>query len=125
MKVLSLALLVLVLAAGGVYAETASRVLLDAEILLGQQQDRSAENRLFMETSILVNHENRIRLNDYRSRFNNINSRINIVKNQINTAINVRVPRIEEISFLRQQLQGLMDEHNRLINDFRQWVSSL
>ena len=124
MKIITLGVL-LVLAAGGVFAETPQRVATDAEILLGIQQDFSAENRLFLESSILLNHENRIKLNEYRSRFNAIQGRIHILKHQITTALSARDPRIEVISSLRQQLTNLVDEHERIVNEFREWVSTL
>jgi hypothetical protein len=89
------------------------------------QQDKSTANHLFMEESVIVSHENRIKLNDYRVKFNSISGRIYILRNQISTALNVREPNVIVLASLRQQLQGLIDEHDKLINEFKQWSGSL
>jgi hypothetical protein len=117
--------LVLVFIAVAAFAETPQQVATDANVLLQQQQDRSAANHLFMETSVTVSRENRIKLNDYRIRFNAISGRIATVKNQISVGLNVREPNIIALTSLRQQLQGLIDEHDALITEYRQWVSSI
>ena len=114
-----------VLAAGFIFAETAQHVSRDADILLAEQEDRSANNRLFMETSIIENHENRIRLNDYRSRFNAMNGRIAQLRTQISTAWNVREPDVTAIASMRTRLQALISEHDALVAEFRQWTSTL
>ena len=124
MKIITLGLL-LFLAASGAFAETSQRVAIDAELLLGQQTDRSAEYQLFLETSILANYENRIKLNEYRTKFNALSGRIYILRNQITVALNVREPRIETVSSLRQQLQNLINEHDTLLDEFRTWVATL
>ena len=117
--------LMLLLIAGAVFAETPQQVSTDANLLLGQQEDGSAANHLFMETSVIVSHENRIRLNDYRSKFNSLSGRIYRLKHQISVNLNVREPNVIALAGMRTQLQGLIDEHDRLITEFRQWVSSL
>ena len=117
--------LLFVLAAGFIFAETAQHVARDADILLAQQEDRGANNRLFMETSIVTDHANRIRLNDYRSRFTALNGRIHQLRNQISVAWNVREPNVRAIETMRTQLQGLIDEHDRLTTELRQWVGTL
>ena len=111
--------------AGAFSNESPLRVATDAELLLGQELDRAADHRLFMESSVLESHENRITLNNYRTRFNAISGRIISIRHQINNALGVREPRVETISTLRRQLQVLMDEHDALIDEFRQWTSGL
>ena len=125
MKIFSLGLLLLVLASGGLFAETLERVAIDAEILLGQQQDRSADNHMFLESSILVSYENRIALNNYRTRFNSYSSRILNLRHQISVALSAREPRVDTVTSLRRQLEGLVGEHDALLAEFRQWVSNL
>ena len=125
MKILSLGILLLVLASGGIFAESNQRVATDAEILLGQQVDWSESNRLFLELSIMASYENRIILNDYRTRFNAIGYRIVSVRHSLTNALNVREPRMETVNGLRRQLQSLVNEHDNLIDDFRQWVENL
>ena len=125
MKIFSLGLLIFIFAAGICFGETPERVSRDAEVLLGQQTDRSRDNHLFMETYILTNFENRVILNDYRTRFNAITARITSLRHQIVVALGYREPRITMIAGLRNQLEGLIEEHDALLEDFRQWVSSL
>jgi hypothetical protein len=125
MKGLFFVVLLALLAAGVVFAETPQRVATDAEILLGREQDRSASNHLFLEESVLGSFENRIKLNEYRTRFNAISGRIYVVKNQITVALNVREPNIGTVTNLRQQLTNLVNEHDQLITEFRQWTTSL
>ena len=125
MRIFSLALLLLILVSGGVFAESQQRVALDAGVLLGQQEDRSADNHLFLESSILVSYENRITLNNYRTRFNSYSSRILTLRHQISNALSAREPRVETVSSLRRQLESLVAEHDALLNEFRQWVSNL
>ena len=125
MKILTLGLLLFVLAAGGLFAETSLRIATDAENLLGIQEDRSASNHLFLETSLLLKYENRVKLNDYRVRFNAISARILALRNQVTNALQAREPRIDRISNLRGQLESLIGEHDALLSEFRQWVSTL
>ena len=125
MKRVSIVLALMLLVAGGLFAETPQQVSTDANALLGQQQDLAADNRLFMETSVTVSRENRIKLNDYRTRFNAINGRIYRLRNQISVNLNVREPNVGMLTTLRQQLQALIDEQDKLITEYRQWVSSI
>jgi len=125
MKRVSIVLVLILLAVGGLFAETPQQVSTDANVLLGQQQDLAADNRLFMETSVIVSRENRIKLNDYRTKFNAISGRIYRLKNQISVNLNVREPNVIALASMRQQLQGLIDEHDRLITEYRQWVTSI
>ena len=125
MRNICIVLFLVLVAAGGLFAETDQQVSTDANILLGQQQDGSADNHLFMETSVLVSRENRIKLNDYRAKFSALSGRIYRLKNQISVNLNVREPNVVALASMRTQLQGLIDEHDRLITEFRQWVSSL
>ena len=125
MKVLSLVLLIFIFAAGIGFAETSERVYRDADVLLGQQTDRSRDNHLFMETYILTNYENRMRLNDFRTRFNAVTARITNVRHQIVVAISYREPRVTMIAGLRNQLEQLINEHDAILDEFRQWVSTL
>ena len=117
--------LLFALLAGGVFAETPQKVASDAGILLEQQQEKSAENHQFMEESVLVSRENRYKLNDYRSKFRTLSGQIYVVKNKISAAIDLREPDIAMLTSLREQLQGLIDDHDKLIGEFRQWVSTL
>jgi hypothetical protein len=64
MKGVCIAVLLAVIVAGGVFAETPQKVATDAEILLGIEQDKSAANHLFFEESVMGSFENRIKLND-------------------------------------------------------------
>ena len=125
MKGICIGVLLFVLLTGAVFAETNQKVATDAEILLGQQEDRSAANHLFMDSSILVSRENRIKLNEYRSRFNAIAGRIYVLRNRISASLNAREADIKELSTLRQQLEGLIGEHDNLIAEFKQWISSI
>ena len=125
MKSICFGVLLLVLLTGAVFAETNQKVATDAEILLGQQEDRSAANHLFMDSSVLVSRENRIKLNEYRSKFNAIAARIYLVRNRISTSLNARDTDIAQLSALRQQLEGLIGEHDNLISEFKQWISSI
>ena len=125
MRIISLGLILLVLASAGIFAETQQRVALDAEVLLGQQEDRSADNHLFLETSILLSYENRIMLNNYRTRFNSYSSRILTLRHQISNALSAREPRVDTVTSLRRQLESLVSEHDALLREFRQWVSNL
>jgi hypothetical protein len=125
MRGICIGLLLVLVAAGGAFAETAEKVASDADILLGVQQDRSAANHLFMEDSVLMSYENRIKLNDYRTKFNALGGRIYVLKNQITTALNAREPNVTSVTNLRQQLQSLIDQHDSLINEFKQWTTSL
>jgi len=125
MKRVWIVLVLVLLAAGGLFAETPQQVATDATALLGRQQDFSTDNHLFMETSVLESRENRIKLNDYRVKFNAITARIYRVKNQISTNLSVREPNVAALAAMRTQLQSLIDEHDKLIAEYKQWVSSL
>jgi hypothetical protein len=125
MKRASIVLVLILLAAGGLFAETPQQVSTDANALLGQQKDLSADNHLFMQTSVIVSQENRIKLNDYRTKFNAISGRIYKMKNQISVNLNVREPNVIMLATLRTQLQAMIDEHDKLVTDFQQWVSSI
>ena len=125
MKRVSIVLVLTLLVAGGLFAETPLQVSTDANVLLSQQQDLSAENHLFMDTSVIVSQENRIKLNDYRTRFNAISGRIFRLKNQISVNLSVREPNVVLLASQRTQLQALIDEHDKLVADFKQWASSI
>ena len=125
MKIFSITLLLFVLAGAVVFGETQQRVTTDAEILLGIQEDRAADNRLFLDSSVLMSYENRIILNNYRVRFNAVTGRIQIVRHQITNALQAREPSIDRVNSLRDQMQNLVNEHESLLNDFRQWISSI
>jgi uncharacterized coiled-coil DUF342 family protein len=125
MKSLFFVVLLALITAGNIFAESPQKVTADAENFLTQQQERSASNHLFMEETAIVSHENRNKLNDYRSRFNNLNGRITVLKNQINVALKAREPDLNAISIHRKQLQGLIDEHDKLISEFNGWASTI
>ena len=125
MKRIWIVALLVLLSAGGVFADSPRRVAIDAEFLLGAQQDRSVDNHLFLEETVLGNYENRIRLNEYRVRFNAISGRIFQLRHRITVAMRVRDPSIATVTGLREQLQSLVQEHDNLLNEFRQWVGTL
>ena len=125
MKIFSITLLLFVLAGAVVFGETPQRVATDAEILLGIQEDRAADNRIFLESSVMMSYQNRIILNNYRVRFNAITGRIQIIRHQITNALQSREPSIDRVNSLRDQMQNMVNEHEQILNEFRQWLSSI
>ena len=125
MKSLFFVVLLALITAGGIFADSPEKVLADADSFLTLQQDKSATNHLFMEETTTDGFENRYKLNDYRARFVNLNGRISVMKNQINVALRAREPDIHAIYIYRHELQSLIDEHDRLINEFNVWVNKL
>ena len=125
MKGICIGVLFFVLLAGAVFAETPQKVVTDAEILLGQQQDRSTSNHIFLDTGLLTSRENRIKLNEYRQRFNAISGRIYVLRNRLTSSMSAREPNINELQAMRQQMEGLVKEHDDLIGEFRSWISSI
>ena len=118
---------VFVLLAGAVFAneESPERVATDAQTLLKQQEDKSAANHDFMTSSVLMSRENRIKLNQYRSKFSDISGRIYVLKNRISVGLKANDPKVDEVAAMRERLQGLIEEHDSLVNEYKQWVSSL
>ena len=125
MKKIFAVLILATLVAGVSFAQSQDKVTSSANFLLDQQQDKSKENHLFIDQSVIVSFENRMKLNEYRAKFNSYNGRIYVLKNQIMNGINSYSPDVVTLAVQRQQLQELVDEHDKLIAEFRQWVSSL
>ena len=127
MKGICIAVVLVLLATGAVFAneESPERVATDAQTLLKQQEDKSAANHDFMNSSVLMSRENRIKLNQYRAQFSEISGRIYVLKNRISVGLKAHEPKVDEVAVMRDRLQGLIDEHDKLINEYKQWVASL
>ena len=117
--------ILIVLAAGFVFAETPEKVSSDADALQTVQQGKSDEYHLFLQDSALDSYENRDKLNDYRARFNAITGKIIVSQNQIATEMKSRSPNTSQIQQIRQRMQGQVDEHDKLLAEYKDWVTSL
>ena len=126
MKKLYLLIILGLLAAGLVLAQTASeKVSQDAQVFLDSQQEKSDANHQFLEANVFESAENRVKLEEYRKRFNDINGRIYILKNQLTVGQKTRSPDLRALSQKRDQLEGYIKQHDQLLSEYRQWVSSL
>ena len=119
-------IVLLALIAGGIFAaETSEKVAADARALLETQEEKNAANHQYLDDNVFESIENRQTLNDYRSKFSTIDARIYVLKNQISVAQKSRSPDMQQITLRRQQLQTQIDEHDKLLAEYKQWVSSL
>ena len=126
MKKLIIAIFMLSIAAAVIFAQdTTEKISADANALLKAMEAKSDEYHLFLSIDAFQNVENRAILKDYQTKFSSMNAKINNLKNRIAIAQRSREPDIESIRQQRQDLQGQVDEYDRLLSDFRQWVSRL
>ena len=126
MKKLYIMVLLALVTAGGVFAaETPEKVSTDAKTLLATEEEKASSNHLFMDETVLNNLENRNKLNEFRGKFNAINTQIHVLKNQISVELNSRTPDVQSLSAKRQQLQVQIDEHDKVVAEYKQWVSTL
>ena len=113
------------IAISGVFAQTNQKVAAEAETFLQTQQDKSAANHQFLDDNVLANQENRLKQDEYRKQFNDINGRIYVLKNQITVAMKSRTPDMQSISTKRKQLENQVEQHDKLLDEYKQWVASL
>ena len=126
MKKLYIVLLLVLITAAGVFAyEKPEKVNADAQTFLEKEQAKSDANHLFLDENVFENFENRQKLNDYRSKFGNIDAKIYVLKNQISVALKSRTPDMDLVSAKRKQLESQVDEHDKLLSEYKQWVSNL
>ena len=126
MKKLYIVLILVLITAVGVFAfETPEKVATDAEKLLTAEQAKSDSNRLFLDENKFSSFEDRQKLNEYRSKFGTIDARIYVLKNQISVALKSRTPDMDLVSAKHKQLENQVDEHDKLLSEYKQWVSSL
>ena len=126
MKKLYIVLLLVLITTAGVFAvETPEKVKADAQAFLEAEQAKSNANRDFLDESKFGSFENRQKLNEYRSKFNTIDAKIYVLKNQISVALKSRTPDMNLVNTKHQQLQTQVDEHDKLLSEYQQWVSSL
>ena len=119
-------MVLLALVAATIFAlETAEKTAADAKTFLSREEEKSAANHHFLDENVFGSHENRVKLNEYRSKFNAIDARIYVLKNQISVALKASDPDMQAISTKRQQLQAHVDEHDKLLAEYKQWVSTL
>jgi len=126
MKKLIVVLLLLSISTTVIFAQdSASKITADANALLKAMESKSDEYRLFLSIDAFQNVENRAMLEEYRTKYNDMNSKMFHLKNRIAIAQRARNPDIESIRTQRQELQSQVDEYDRMVSDFRQWVSRL
>jgi len=126
MKKLYILVLLALLVAAGIFAEeTAEKVSADAKTFLETQEGKSAANHQYLDENQFQSFEDRIKLNEYRSRFSAIDGRIYLLKNQISAGQKTRDPDMQALNTKRQQLETQIEEHDKLLDEYRQWVSSL
>ena len=126
MKKLYIVLLLVSITTAGIFAaETPEKVKADAQAFLETEQGKSDANRQFLDESKFSSFEDRQKLNEYRSKFNAVDAKIYVLKNQISVALKSRTPDMNMVNTKHQQLQTQVDEHDKLLSEYKQWVSSL
>ena len=124
-KLYILVLLAFIVSAGIFASDTSEKVAADARALLETQEGKSAANHQYLDENVFQSIEDRNTLNEYRSKFSAIDARIYVLKNQISVAQKSRSPDMDALANRRQQLETQIDEHDKLLSEYKQWVSSL
>ena len=118
-------LIVFVFFTGFAFADTGEKVASDAESFLTSQQEKSADYHLFLDQNPLDSLGNREKLNDFRKRFNVVTGKIYVLKNQISVEQKSRSPNLRALAEHRNNLEVLVDEHDKLLSEYQKWVASL
>lgn len=127
MKKLSVVLLLVFIAAAGAFAQqkdTPERVKSDANQLLTAQEQKADAYHKFLDEEFL-SMENRQKLNEYRKNFSAMDADIYRLKNRISIAQRSQNPNIDSIKSQRDELQGMVDDYDNLLSEFKQWINGL
>jgi carbon starvation protein CstA len=107
--------------------ETPQAVKNSGSITVGENNDRNSSYVRFLDTFIVDNHANRIKLEAYRKQLNSLAARINKYMADIKKehSISSRAPNVELLNTLREEMQVLVTEHENLTKEVEGWVASI
>lgn len=92
------------------------------------QTDRNSDYRNFLNRMELDDIQARLKLEQYKNKLSNLNERIYSYKDRI-TRINNKQRRtmadLNEIDYLKERMTSLVDEHDKLLSEIKQWAGSL
>ena len=126
MKKIILTVMFLTILTAGVFAQDSSeKISADANALLTSLEARSEAYHSFLDGDVFANVENRFKLNEYQRQFTDMNAKIYHLKNKISIGQRSRDPDINTINKQRDELKNYVDEYDKLLSEFKQWVSGL